>query len=170
MKLCLYGGSAASCSLLHAHWTPDKGVYWFIVGDGLQTVAWWIMWSVIQWWDSISRCCVFLTSPPDFPLYRVERRVLNPTLTVSGAINIRLLSLSYSLFLSFFLTLCLLKPPSPSAHADRQLISLDSEQSYMLKYVYSVSVDETKRLHLIIVTLCLSLYMVTPYILYLQKY
>lgn len=43
----------------------------------------------------IKMLCLFLTSPPDFPLYRVERRVLNPTLTVSEAINISLLSLTF---------------------------------------------------------------------------
>lgn len=47
----------------------------------------------------IKMLCLFLTSPPDFPLYRVERRVLNPTLTVSEAINISLLSLSLALSL-----------------------------------------------------------------------
>lgn len=45
----------------------------------------------------IKMLCLFLTSPPDFPLYRVEHRVLNPTLTVSEAINISLLSLTLSL-------------------------------------------------------------------------
>lgn len=50
----------------------------------------------------IKMLCLFLTSPPDFPLYRVERRVLNPTLTVSVAINISLLSLARSLALPLF--------------------------------------------------------------------
>lgn len=45
----------------------------------------------------IKMLCLFLTSPPDFPLYRVERGVLNPTLTVSEAINISLRSLTVSL-------------------------------------------------------------------------
>lgn len=50
----------------------------------------------------IKMLCLFLTSPPDFPLYRVERRVLNPTLTVSEAINISLLCLSLTHSLSSF--------------------------------------------------------------------
>ena len=56
----------------------------------------------------IKLLCLFLTSPPDFPLYRVESRVLNPTLTVSEAINISLPSLSLTLVHSIFL-----KPPPP---------------------------------------------------------
>lgn len=48
----------------------------------------------------IKMLCLFLTSPPDFPLYSVEHGVLNPTLTVSAAINISLFSLSLSLGLS----------------------------------------------------------------------
>ena len=78
----------------------------------------------------IKMLCLFLTSPPDFPLYRVERRVLNPTLTVSEAINISLLSLSHSLPLSF--KNLPLSFQHIAAHANTQLILLDTEPSCML--------------------------------------
>ena len=48
----------------------------------------------------IKMLCLFLTSPPDFPLYSVEHGALNPTFTVSVAINISLFSFSLSLSLS----------------------------------------------------------------------
>lgn len=76
----------------------------------------------------IKMLCLFLTSPPDFPLYRVQCRVLNPTLTVSDAINISLLSLTLSLTRHILKSLSLLKPIA----AHRQLFSHDTEQSYML--------------------------------------
>lgn len=57
-----FNAKAASGPTGHSQDTQGRCV--LIHGwNGLQTVAWWIMWSVIQWRDSRSRCCVFFSLP-----------------------------------------------------------------------------------------------------------
>lgn len=90
LKCCLLYCAACSqgtlgwCVLIHGStWPTDSSMVDNVVSNTV----------VGQY---IKMQCLFLTSPPDFPLYRVERRVLNPTLTVSEAINISLVSLTLS--------------------------------------------------------------------------
>lgn len=96
-KCCLLYCTACSqdtrgrCILIHgSKWPTDSSMVDNVVSNTV----------VGQY---IKMLCLFLTSPRDFPLYRVERIVLNPTLTVSEAINISLFSLTLSHSLSLYL-------------------------------------------------------------------